>query len=82
MSSVVHHKDTVCLRGGQLSGEDINREQKKGWERGGGLEEVGKALTEDMEEAAFNIIYFIIFNEHKLEVVYCTSSRNAPLYPF
>lgn len=26
MPSVVHHKDTVCLQGGQLGGEDINRE--------------------------------------------------------
>lgn len=32
MPSVVHHKDTVCLRGGQLGGEDINRERKEGLE--------------------------------------------------
>lgn len=44
MPSVVHHKDTVCLRGGQLGGEDINRERKEGWERGGGLEEIEKSI--------------------------------------
>lgn len=37
MPNVVHHKDTVCLRGGQLGGKDINREQRRI-----GREEVGK----------------------------------------
>lgn len=40
MPSVVHHKDTVCLRRGQLGGEDINRERKGGLGEGGGVEEV------------------------------------------
>ncbi len=32
MPSVVHHKDTVCLQGGQLGGEDINRKRKEVWD--------------------------------------------------
>ncbi len=58
MPSVVHHKDTVCLRGGQLGGGDINRERKEDLERGGGLEEVGENI-EYTEEAAFNFVCFI-----------------------
>lgn len=44
MPRVVLHKDTVCPRGGQLGGEDSNREWKEHRESGGGAKEVGKRI--------------------------------------
>lgn len=60
MPSVVHHKDTVCLQGGQLGGGDINRERKERQEVELGKQ--GTAWTEDMGEAAFNFIYFYVLS--------------------
>lgn len=56
MPSVVHHKGIVCLQGGQLGGEDINRERKEDWEVGS--RKSGKAQTIWEYMAAFNFMCF------------------------
>lgn len=48
MPSVVHHKDTVCLQGGQLGGEDIKRVCG-----GGGVKEVEKGVEPVCERGSF-----------------------------
>lgn len=57
MPSVVHHKDTVCLRGGQLGGEDINRERKEGLEGVGWGRGSREKHRVALGEAAFNFMY-------------------------
>lgn len=63
MPSVVHHKDGVCLWGGQLDGDDINREME-GQKRGDVVEEVRKPQAGYMGEALFTSHTFILYLTH------------------